>query len=105
MKRAPLRLAPGGAWTNWCSVSILPADLAVTGAGVSRRPRGWGRKLSARKISHLVTVGQVFCDRAGCRWMVANIYRPDREVLLERAGGRRLVSYTKLGADYRIEVV
>jgi hypothetical protein len=69
----------------------------------SRRPKGWGRKLSARKVGKLIEIGQVWSDRKGARWTVANLYRPDRVALLQGRGRKDVASYVTLGADYRLE--
>ena len=74
----------------------------VTGA--SRRPAGWGRALSARRVRDLVSVDQLWECADGTVWRVAGIHRADRQVRLLRMGapGRRYDSFKRLGKDYRL---
>ena len=71
-----------------------------------RRPPGWGRALSARRVAHIVTVGQHWQDRTGVVWEVEQVHRKDRAVRLEFTAPEapspfRYVTFTELGAHYR----
>jgi hypothetical protein len=69
-----------------------------------RRPRGWGRALSARKVRKLVAFDQSWECLDGTVWQVVGIHRADGQVRLERADfrGFRFVGFGKLGKGYRL---
>jgi hypothetical protein len=69
----------------------------------ARRPRGWGRALSPRRVRALVAVDQRWLDREGLRWRVVQIYRKDVQVQLQGPHGRpRFVGFAELGRGYRL---
>jgi hypothetical protein len=63
------------------------------------------RRLSPRRVRSLVTIGQSWQAPDASEWRVAQVWRKDGLVLLERPGGReqRSVTFGELGS-YALEV-
>jgi hypothetical protein len=79
----------------------LPAERQQKREG--RRPAGWGRAWSGRRVKSIVEFDQRWRDRDGGIWHVRQIYRKDQRVLLQSSGGRLAVlSFARLGREYRL---
>jgi hypothetical protein len=83
------------------STAPSPSPAQFTRTSSARRPRGWGRALTARRVARKLHIGQCWSDRQGTRWEVAQIHRKDRDVRLEAGCAFRYVTFTALGRDYR----